>query len=468
WFFGLTFLFVLLLYFPVLTTFFTGDDFFHFKVAQTDGSVLGFVKLFGFYSFDERGYAFYRPIFREALYHVFYNLFGLNHLPFRLLQFLIHFINVYLVFIVFEKLFKNKTLAYFTSFFFGISAANVGSLYYLAGGVQAQGALMFTLFSLVSFINKKKIATFVFFLLALSSHELTIGLPLLLAGTIFLEESKFKTFITRCIKELWYYGIVLLGFLYLNLFVIGFSSGEAQYKINFNPKTMLNTLSWYGAWALGVPEMLVDYLGSGLKLNPELMKNWGEYFKLIFPAFFAIISIIFYSLVRNIKIFKQKVFWFLIAWFIVGLLPVAFLPIHKKTYYLQISLPAISALIAYTSRRLLVVVVLAFLVLNITSIKLAEKSYWAKQRGEFAQKLLIDFKQKYPTLPKGSRIYVLNDPDYPFISEEWGGTSRQAYFILNGSDALQLLYKDSLLRVCYQDIPKDCSFENSIEFVARL
>jgi hypothetical protein len=467
----------LVLYLPVLTTYFSGDDFFHFKISQTDGSLFGFIKLFGIYPMNVRGYAFYRPLFREGLYNIFYSLFGLNSLPFRILQFVIHFTNITLVFILFKKLFKNKMIALLTSFIFALSAANVGSLYYLAGGIQAQGALLFTLLCLISFWEDNKILSFVFFVLALLSHELAISLPFLLLGLNWIKEKELKDFILTSFKSLWVYSLVTALFLYIVVFVIGTSQSEIQYHPNLNPKTLLNTLSWYIAWGMGIPEMLVDYLGGGFKLNPNLMTNWGEYFKFIFPAFFGFIAILVFSLksfIKDSKLFKDRKFWFLCFWFIVGLLPVLFLPIHKKTYYLQISLPALGGIIAYVlhkqAKLIITASIVVFLVLNISSIKLADRTYWAAQRGRVAEKLIKDITTEYPTLPHNAILIIRNDPSYPFISKEWGGTSTQAYFALNDKDALQLLYKDKDLIVLYEDkdnVPN--KFEDiTYSFIARI
>ena len=41
---------VIALYYPVFTTYFSHDDFFHFKVSMVDGGLENFFKLFGFYS----------------------------------------------------------------------------------------------------------------------------------------------------------------------------------------------------------------------------------------------------------------------------------------------------------------------------------------------------------------------------------------------------------------------------------
>ena len=194
-----------LLFYPVLGIYFPGDDFFHFKVAQTDGSLPAFVKLFGFYPFSARGIVFWRPIFREALYNIFFLLWGLNHLPFRILALTLHLFNIALVYILIQKFFAKKVLSFFTAFFFGVTAANVGVLYYLAGGIQAQGATMFVLATLLLF-DKHTRLSFLTFVLALASHELAvIALPLLLALSLIQKKS---------LKRLWPFAIVTALYLY--------------------------------------------------------------------------------------------------------------------------------------------------------------------------------------------------------------------------------------------------------------
>lgn len=461
---------VVALYFPVFGTYFTGDDFFHFKASLTDGSFTSFLKFFSFPSFEERGYAFYRPIFRELLYFIFYNFFGLNQLPFRILQFMLHFGNIFLVYLLVNKLFGKKLISIFAAFFFGITSANVGSLYYLAGGVQAQGATFFMLATVLLFWSKKRVLSFLTFVLAISSHELAVTTPLLLAGVIFISEGSFKKAFERVIKELWLYFLVTVLFLYLNIFIIGLPEGEIQYSPSFNIKAIANTLSWYTLWALGLPEMLVDFVRPGLSLNPNLMKYWGNYFRVVFPSFFislAVLSMItFYLILRDFRILKEKRFWFLVSWFVIVLLPVLFLPIHKKAYYLQPALPAfwgaVGYLANYTKEKLRLfywILGLSLLVLSVASIKLGEKTYWAVSRGKIAQKLIKEVKSKFPTLPSGAKVYFKNDPNYPFIAKEWGGTSTQAFFVLSGSDALELVYKDPTLKVYYEDRGKPPKYE---------
>jgi hypothetical protein len=308
---------------------------------------------------------------------------------------------------------------------------------------------MFILVTLLLFLANKKGLSFLSFILSLASHELAIVTLPLLVGLALLYK--------KPLKQLWPFALVLFVYLYLNLWVIGFSKSEVQYQPVLSIKKTINTFSWYSAWALGLPEMTVDFVKSGLSLDPRLMRYWGNYFRTIFPAFFISIGIILISLIKKLSKVNKK-FWFLVFWFPIALLPVLFLPWHKQTYYLAPALPAFWGAIGYlvykADFRMMVLLSLVLLIFNITSVQLNNHTYWAAKRGRIAKRLIMQIKSEYPDLPRGAVVYLKNDSDYPFVAKDWGGTSKQAYYILSGSDALQLLYKDFSLKVYYEDIEK--------------
>ncbi len=471
--FGLIFALTLGLYFPVFKIFFTGDDFFHFKVSLTYGSLASFIKLFGFYPFDSRGIAFYRPLFREVTYNLVYQIWGLNQIPLRVLSMLLHFSNVVLVFIFIKQIFKSERVAYLTSLFFSIAVANTGAIYYLAGGLQAQGATLFVLSTLIIF-PKHKILAFITFILSLMSHELAVVTPALLVGLMILNKD-FK------VKYVWPYLALVIVYLYADFKIIGFSKSEIQYRLSLNPKSSINNIFWYGLWSFGLPETLIDFIGPGFKLNPNLFKYWGYLYKFISPAFFAsiatLLAIFMSKIIKLKRIILKKEIIFLGFWFVTGISTVVFLPLHKSTYYLALSLPAFWAIVSYflfekskVSKFLSLVFVICLSVLIFYSTRAMDITYWASQRGKLSERLISDIKTKYPSLPKGASIVVKNDPNYPFIADDWGGTSKQANLILSGSDALQLLYNDPSLKVFYEDlgIPKDEVQDNSFEFMAKI
>ncbi len=490
------FLVVLLLYYPALSVYFSQDDFFHFKASQTDGSIPEFIKLFGFPSFEERGYGFYRPIFREALHNIYYSLFGLNVLPFRVFSFILHFINISLVWFLMQTLFKRTGLPLFVAFFFGISAANIAVLYYLAGGIEILGATLFLLLSSIFFLKylegdgaKNRTLSFIFFLLGLASHEQAAVTPFVLAGLIFTKVP-LKNLGPRLVKELWQFFLIWVVYLYLDVVKIGFLQKEQQYEIVFSIQKTVNSLAWYVVWALGTPEMLVDFVRPGLKLNPSLMRYWGEYFRVIFATFFVSIAFITGSIgwlfLYKRKIFQDKKFWLLFFWFPLSILPVVFLPLHKSTYYLAPALPAfwgIVGILLFSTYRelkkrcprlsfiLFGAATMSLFILSVASIGLGHSTYPAATRGRISEKLAYEVYIKYPTVPIGSAIYFENDPEYPFVAKDWGGTSKQAAFVLNNEDALQLLYKDPTLRVFYEDlggVPPDFPEDRVYSLVARI
>src|SRR3990167_6616773 len=150
---------VLLFYGFVLNLHFAQYDFFHLKVSQTTGTLKEFINLFSFREFSERGgIYFYRPVFREGLFNIFYRIFGLNPFPFRLTQLLIHLVNIFLVYKLILRITKKTIVSLISSLVFGLSAANIAVLTYLAGGIQASGMTMFLLLSMIYFSKFKFIA----------------------------------------------------------------------------------------------------------------------------------------------------------------------------------------------------------------------------------------------------------------------------------------------------------------------
>lgn len=489
--FPLLFIFavILLLYYPALFTYFSQDDFFHFKVSLTNGSIGQFVNLFGFHSFSERGIAFYRPIFREGLFNIFYSLFGLNPYPFRILQFALLFLNTTLVYYLITRLFINRYLSFFVAFFYAVSSAQVSPLYYLAGGIQVLGATTFLLMTLI-LTFKNSFLSFFTFLLALASHELASITPFLIVTLLFVRYS-FK----KAIRKIWIslpFFLILFVYFYLEITRIGFSASEKQYQIVFSLKTALNSYMWYIGWALGLPEMLIDFVSPGFKLNPNLMRYWGNYYSVIFSSFFIsllllVLSII-YLLIKRRKQFLSKNIFFFAFWFLLSLIPVILLPLHKSTQYLETGLVAFWTIIGLiilnifqaskstiikwerkVVRIILFILISSLFVLSATSAILQRTTYWAAQRGRYAEHLIKQTTTAYPALPKGAVIYFENDPNYPFVATEWGSSSKQASFILNNADALRLLYKDPTIKVYYEDIEKpDSAQKNVYSLMAKI
>jgi hypothetical protein len=207
------------------------------------------------------------------------------------------------------------------------------------------------------------------------------------------------------------------------------------------------------------------------------MAFWGRYFVIIFPLFlFLILQTIYYvyRFVKKAKSNNWKLIIFFAFWFIALLGPFILLPAHKSTHYLAPALPAFWAtvcLMAYTflkSNKYLWIFIITVVVLDATSIKLGEKTYWAVQRGNLAKKVLMQLKSEHPSLPSGTTLYIKNDPNYPKLQGDWGASSTQVSYILSGDDAIRLLYHDNSIKVLYEDLDSRPQNKNTVNFTARL
>lgn len=462
----------LILFYPSFGVFFSQDDFFHFQLslnASTWPELLGFFK---FIPFEERGVAFYRPISREIFFNLYYSFFGLDSFWARIIQVIILIVNIFIASKIAFELTKNSKVSALTGLFIVTSSINVALLYYLAGGIQALVATLFSLTSILlfikSFIYKSTsyyFLSFIFFLLAVCSHEISFITPILLALYLFVNSKRNLTSLLSILKVVFPYISICLVIFSLEVVIIGFSPNEEQYQVTYSLKKILNSFVWYFLWAWGLPEMLIDFVGPGLKLNPSLLKYWGSFYQIIFISFALSISTftyIIFSLFRKRRsLVLNKILLVSFAWYIVSTLPVILLPSHKSTYYLALGIPGLAIfisiiLVSYYSnlkhKLPVYIFIISFLALNITSIKLSESTYWAASRGKVAKQIISEVTSMYPTLPKGAIVYFYNDPNYPFVAKDWGGTSKQANFILNNDDALQLYYHDPTLKVYYEDL----------------
>jgi hypothetical protein len=494
WPFGIIVAIFLALYYPIFNHYFSQEDFLFLNVVKDVKTFSDFINLFSFSDMVQKGYSFYRPFFQEGYYFLGYKIFGLNYVGYRFIAVVLHFLCVIAVYITFKRFLKNNFISFFATLFYAVSNSQIGTLFYPSGGVPLSGATLF----LLLFINiySKYLETkiillwvlaFLCFMISMVSHEIIVGV--LVFSLVSLELYSMRKFSWRGIKELVLRVIppmiVLVLYLYVDLFKIGVVF-DVSYSPDFSLHKLLNTIFWYIGYAFGLPEMLVDFVGPGLNINPNLMLYWGNYFKFIIPLFLFVVITFFFSaiylFIKNRKAYLNPFLLFFLVWFIAALSPVLFLPWHKFLYYLNHSLIGFYGavfIIIYETYLLLkkshlklaklyvFMFIIFLLLLNIISIKNSEITYWSIGRSKVAKNLLEKFTRKYPSLPKGAVIYWENDPNYAII-KNWGNSSTQAYYALSvaGRDALQLIYNDNSLKVYYEDIEKPPTLENAVQIIA--
>jgi hypothetical protein len=445
----LVFIAVLAIYFPVFSLYFTQDDFFHLKMG-TASSVSDFLNFFSFR--NPYGYPFYRPLATQVYYFLMKSLFSLQPLYFHLTSFLFFLGNIFLVYGIGEKLLKKRHFGFLMSFLYALNASNLGSLAYISN-FQEIGMAFFLFLSFWLYLENKKIAP-LFFVFSLLSKENAMVFPLLLIVYEFLlGKKKWK-------KTLFYWFI--LGFYVVFRLGGGLLASPlggpdvSVYQPIFELRTLINSYFWYLLWGIGLPEMLIDFVGPGLKIDPRLIIYYRREVQIIFSASLVFVLLLAGSILRSPKKEKKKEAFFLL-WFLIGLLPVIFWPWHKFSYYLTLPLLGLIGffvlLLKNLPKILIGVAVLLLLTISLTTIHLSWRTYWVITRAKIAQNLIHDLKEKYPELPRGATLYFENDPDYPLILG-FGNSSTQAYYTLSGENGPQVIYDDYSLRVYYQDLEK--------------
>lgn len=449
-FFVAALLFLLLNYQPI-GSYFSQDDFFHLNSI----SEKSFIDIPSFFVSLQKDYAFYRPLSRETYNLLMLKIFGLNPMPYHLVNLVLILGIGFLTYLISKKIFGSQLVASLGTIFYLINSVHNVELYYL-GSVQILLASLFICISVLFYFAQRKFVSFVFFLLALTSHELAIILPAIL----ILAE---KTILRKNFRD-------ILPFIFLSLVYLLFSSlltslpSQDAYKPVFNPKNILNALGWYLGWSFGLPEILIDFVGPKLRLNTNFIEWYSDYINIVLPLLIFVISALVISLGLFWNKLNKKILGFLIGAYIISISPFLFFPQHKFIYYLELATVWFSIAIGFVFsmrwknnilyKLFLCIVLLSMIIIFNETNNLNSTTYWAAKRSQAAKFILEDIKKNYPSVSTQTIFYFTNDPNYPFIAKDWGNSSKQAFYILSGSDALQLLYKDKSIKAYFEDIGK--------------
>ena len=470
----LTCLASLAIFYKSLFVFFTNDDFFFLKISNVNG-VSEFFNFFNLFKGPD-GFGMYRPLTTQVFYFMAQKLLGTNPLYLHVISFLTFFGIIFLVYkLVFELCLTHLTkdesikIANITAFLYAVSATHFGQLYY-SSVFQELGVTLFVLLSCLSYVKQKNLLSFAFFILALMSKETAVVTPALLF-IIYLFQ-KFNggkvANLKKMLLQLFPYLLTLAIYLLLRFCFYGFATGDS-YVWDFSIKKFINTTAWYLAWALNLPESLVDFVGPGIKINANLFLYWGKQVTPILISFIIQCILLVIILVKVIleKSDKEKkgrdlVSTFCIAWFALGLLPVVFLPLHKFTFYLTLPLIGLTFRIAYllvTSKSKNIFVILFLLVWTTTSVLTLRFTYdtnWISQSEIISAKVNSYFVTNKDSL-RGKEIYFIDtskDSNLP-----WSPT-RTVMTILSNKNYFSVFYPDMAEKVNYVTSGKIQANEN--------
>ena len=429
----LIFLTSFLLFYRSLFVFFTNDDFFHFITsrAYTFKDFLNFFNLVA----PVTGFPNYRPFATQVIYFLDWKFFNLNPLPMHIFLFALFFGTIYLVYKISQYLISGHQspttnhASLIAAFLYSVSATHFGQLYFVATQEIIYGFFfLLTVWLFIKYLGEGKLRflaySFLTFLLTLASKEPAVTLPFVL-GLVYLFfkwQGKTKVGTREITLILSPFLIILAGYLYMRFFHYGFAKGDS-YLWAFEPKRILNSLAWYGLWSLNIPEMLVDFVGPGLKFLPSLFKHYSKEIIPIFVLFSMQLALLIYGAIKGF-LFKSKksaithypltIAVFSTAWFTGTLVPVLFLPIHKFSFYLTVPLFGVVLFISYLlinlkSKIINLLFITVWVSLSVLTLNLTGKVSWITRGEETAGRAYQYFSENEAEF-SGKRIILVDTP----------------------------------------------------------
>lgn len=403
-------------YFPSLKYGFSQDDFIHLSASQAS-SVQEFLNFFNpFYQYPD--IFFYRPLTTQVYFFINDALFGLNPVPFHIEALILHLINSLLFFLIVERIWSNKSIAFISALFYAVSAAHFLSLYYISA-FQQIGRTFFIFLSILMFFNyqdnKKKtiyIGSLIAFIAALLSKETSIILPLLILLPLEVFRNRTENLIAvfkKTIKSITPFVAVALVYIIVRFTGLQSVFNEGSYNTTFSFLDILQNLKWYVIWSFGLPEILSNYPS----LKPNSLLQFGKdlpfgYLVLLLFVFMGIISLL---LLPTIKRLTKKILILSAAIFLISISPVLVLNQHKYPQYLDLALIGFLPILAWlfyqttTLKRFLGIMgIVFFIMLQFLSLKLSEQTHWTTNRAKIADRYHKDFMRLYPSFPDDTTI----------------------------------------------------------------
>ena len=364
------------------------------------------------------GNFFYRPITRDGLFSITYNLFHLNPIGYRLVIFLLFILNNFFVYEITHSLTKRQDAAVFATLMYASRIAHFNSINWISAGFQAYGMVFFVLASILLYLLfiqfEKKLfyfgSLFLFFM-ALLSKETSFVLPLIII-LIELTQGKNK------LKQI---AFRIIPFLIFDLFfIVRFLKLK-----HLQPSGVYeNLLS-----AKLIFQNLISFVINSFNNSLEIATA-GLLLLVITPLLFRL---------------HNRLVLFAAGWLIIGLLPFLTLTsaaLKNNEYYLDLSLVGFSMLFAlcvcyyqdkfYFSRYIVTPLLCIIMFLSAFQFN-RDKAHTRYVNQQPCINLLAYLKTNLPHVPNGSLLYFK------------GKDIERVYWLLGGGDAINLYYDNALV-----------------------
>lgn len=439
------------LYLPLLKNFFWSDDWYFLWISR----ISSFGEFLQFFSFGNNLHTtpMYRPLSTQVFFFIFQNVFGIHAGMYYFFSILVWGMGLYVLYLLLKEMFKDKSYSLVILAIYALSASHFARLSYLSA---FQEVLMFTTgIAAVYWVcfKKRTLVGIIAFVAALLSKESAIVLPgLMIVIEVFKGE---KLLDKKMLKKYLPIFIISLVYVYLRFVAKDWTDlGSGNYAWNFSPLRAIHTTVWYGLWSIGLPELVIHYVGNNASILPRFWTDFPTMSKIISATFLFLIgafSLAKLSWVSTHLKNKESVKVMILGavWFIVGLLPIVFLPDHKYVLGQSFALVGMGIMLAHiitgSQKYLGRFALLSYVALNLVSIVFLYQTHVSLQRSQIARNTHEYFTEKYPRPPVG--IYFKNDK---LVEVAQWGQSRQIHQAV-GDYFFPVVYKQDYKNVAYED-----------------
>ncbi|MDP2632573.1 MAG: hypothetical protein Q8P25_02535 [Candidatus Curtissbacteria bacterium] len=412
---GLSFFLILLfvtilVYLPAFSNFFAQDDFIFIRHFSQNGILVDLKNTFGIPEVTH-----WRP-FHNLYFFLTGNLFGKNYLGYHLTTLAVHVFSSFLIFKIFQKLFKNEFSAIFASIFYAVHPAHFVALFWVSGAAVNIGFFLILIGIYSLLLNKRSLASIFYLMALLASESMLVG-PLVMTA-IVIYQKKFS----ECRFFLLVIGFISILFLILKLSYLTPKSTFETYDLEIS-LNVINSFRYY----------LLRILG--------LVEGFGKHeISLLLLILYGAVFFVFIRIKKTTKLFNQFSLGIFITF--LGLFPFALLPEHLSAHYMTVSIWGLSILfglsLSKSKNYIIIPLTIAFLFISYSSVRLSMTKSWVIDRSNLSKRLLESIDSR--SYPAGSTIYFFDDD---MISSE------EKYVALGGGSALSVWYSDKQYKTCF-------------------
>jgi len=308
---------------PMLSNFFVGDDFTWFRWAAdcTNGmnSCSSPISTIWHYFIEANGF-FYRPG-TKTFFLFMYKLFWLNQTVYHMISIFLHFLVSVLVFFLARKILRDYVFSVLAAGMFLILSGYAEVIFWISsiGFLFNAFFVLLGLFLFTLWEEKRKntyfVTSMISLLFALLFHELGVVGPLLLIVYKLFRE-KFNI---RSLQKIQYGFLFIPDVIYFFVRYIAGShwfSGDYNYNLLKLPFNFIGNIAGYGFLILFGPSSLSFY-----ETVRNFSKNNVMVAGLIALTFLTIIAFVVYLFAKKIKGEDRNIILFGSAFFVVALLP---------------------------------------------------------------------------------------------------------------------------------------------------